>query len=99
MSSTKRNIPWRTRVKVRKDSVVRVIWLDAVGDVADEVDTVDENECGAILECVGWLVKRGRKFVVIATERDTEVLRGGWRGLHEIPRALVLKIEELVKGV
>lgn len=68
---------------------VVVHWDDAFGDHTDDADLNDESP--HVVQTCGWLRKTSERYLWIASEQTPN----GDRCVTRIPRALILKIEEV----
>jgi tRNA splicing ligase len=68
--------------------IVRVTWLDATR-TSDDITGKDKP---VVCKTVGYLLKRNKNRVVVATDQNKA---SGYRGGFVIPRKMVLKVRFL----
>lgn len=86
---------WRKRLTGQGYPIAKVVWNDAClrrGD-ASKFNGMEEDKLGTIQETIGFLIHKGKKFVVLAADREEEYQT--YRDFTEIPTSLVLEIKKL----
>ena len=101
MFETEAFIGWQKRYAPSDKPIVRIVWFDASRSASEQLRApVPENyKAGVIDETLGFLVGETADFYIVSDsyEGDTssDVDYRSYRGVHNIPKAITLRIEVL----